>query len=109
MAAQIRQEINILDHVLSSLSGGASTANERALVDATQYNGTVTYYFEIVAKNVSASNENVTINLSTSGNTSINVPASTTDYTLFRSTGLTVVGQKLLLFKLTRLVQLVMF
>jgi len=44
----IRQEINILDGVLSAATGVFATSSEIIQLDTTQYNG-ATYYFEVVA------------------------------------------------------------
>src|SRR3990167_5015233 len=87
MAAQVRQEINILDHVLPSISGGNTISNEIAQLDTTQYNGTVTYYFEFVALNTNASvGYNVWLTAATDGTKgSTQIPANTSAYTLFRS------------------------
>lgn len=92
MAAQIRQEINILDTTLTS---GTSlvyflvAAAPVALLDTTQYNGTITYYFEVVAKNTHATNAyNVRLYNSSDGTVAtISIPANTTADTLFRSSG----------------------
>src|SRR3990167_7607345 len=91
MAAQVRQEINILDHVLPSISGGNTISNEIAQLDTTQYNGTVTYYFEFVALNTNASvGYNVWLTAATDGTKgSTSVPANTTAFTLFRSSAFT--------------------
>ena len=45
--AQIRQEINILDSVLS---GAGVSCLERVQLDTTKYSGTVSFYLEVVAK-----------------------------------------------------------
>ena len=88
--AQIRQEINIIDHLASSVAGSVSYPSERIYLDTSQYSGTVTYRFEVVAKNV-----NATINyrsdlwygpdtgVETNGPT---IPANTTSFTLFSTT-----------------------
>jgi hypothetical protein len=85
MAVQIRQEINILNHV----TGSANDDIERVLFDTTQYNGTVTYYFEVVAK-IASGSENVTLRRTgtTTDDATIAVTGSTV-YALFRSTAFT--------------------
>lgn len=52
----IRQEINIID---SNITGATDDA-ARVQLDTTQYNGTVTYYFEIVGS-VPSGSENITL------------------------------------------------
>src|SRR3990167_671497 len=91
MAAQLRQEINILDHILPSATGGTVSSNEIVQLDTTQYNGTVTYYFEFVALNTNASvGYNVWLTAATDGTKgSTSVPANTTAFTLFRSSAFT--------------------
>src|SRR3972149_1070470 len=61
---QIRQEINILDHNIAAAAAD-TTSNEIAQLDTTQYNGTVTYYFEVLCSKTSG--DNVTISLRRSG------------------------------------------
>lgn len=90
MAAQIRQEINILDHLFSS-GTGFSLSNERSYVDTTQYNGTVTAYFEIVANNTNpttASNVQLEEVVSRDTMATQSVPANT-GYTLYRTSSFT--------------------
>src|SRR3990167_942350 len=84
--AQIRQEINILDHLLAAASGSSATSLEIAQYDKNQYNGTQTAYFEIVARSTASIEFNVTLVGSTDGTVAtINVPTLTTSYILFRS------------------------
>jgi hypothetical protein len=55
--AQIRQEINILNQVISGTStsfDGGNGGVGKIYLDTTQYHGTVTYYFEVLAKSTSA-------------------------------------------------------
>src|SRR3990167_4031418 len=90
MAAQIRQEINILDHLMAGPSGSILLSNEKAQLDTTQYNGTGTYYFEIVS--YSSVSLAYTVQLQGSVDASlvtISVPTSTTTPTLFRSASFT--------------------
>ena len=84
MAAQIRQEINILDHPLVSISTGTVSCKEKFYYDTTQYNGTVLEYLEVLAINNDVTNKTVSL---TAGGTapSVIIPASTSSYTLFRS------------------------
>ena len=90
MAAKIRTEINILDHLLTAASGSSATSNEIALLDTTQFNGTVSYYFEIVADSTVSLEFTVTLVGATDGTlATITVPVLTTAYTLFRSTSFT--------------------
>lgn len=86
MAAKIRQEINILDHLLTATSGSSATSNERAQYDETRYGGTGTAYFEVVAYSDVSLAFDVTLVGATDGTVAtINVPTLTTTPTLFRS------------------------
>lgn len=85
--AQIRQEINVLDHIHSS--GGTAGTDERIQIDTSQYNGTVTYYFEIVAKNSGSASYTYKLYNGSSTFGSITVPNGTANYTLFRSSSFT--------------------
>src|SRR3990172_1578521 len=67
--AQIRQEINILDHVISASANGDTDSNEIVLLDTTQYNGTVTYYIEAVG--VNGGDGTATFNLLRSGTSTV--------------------------------------
>ena len=84
--AKIRQEINILDALLSAASGSAATSNEIILLDVDQYPGG-TFYFEIDAFSSLSLAFDVTLVGATDGTIStISVPTLTTAPTLFRST-----------------------
>ena len=86
MAAQVRQEISILTHLLTAATGATATSNEIVQYDETQYNGTVTAYFEIVAYSDTSLAFDVTLVGVTDGTVAtINVPTLTTAPTLFRS------------------------
>src|SRR3990167_4179672 len=64
MAAQIREEKNILDHNIEAAAAD-TTSNEITPLDTTQYNGTVTYYFEVLCSKTAG--DSVTISLRRSG------------------------------------------
>ncbi len=90
MAAKLRQEINILDSILTAASGSSATSNEIVSLDTTKYNG-ATYYFEILADSSVSLGFNVTLVGATDGTlATISVPVLTTAYTLFRSSSFTV-------------------
>jgi hypothetical protein len=86
--AKIRQEINILagESVADGLSGSAIVR-----LDTTQYNGTVTYYFEIIA--VTNSSSDCVVRLTRLGTTTddatITVGTSVTTKTRLRSSAFT--------------------
>ena len=86
--AQIRQELNINDRLnfanFSSVLGVIQ-------IDTTQYNGTVTYYFELVGKNTGGSDVTFTLRRvgTSTDDASITIPANTTNFTRFRSTSFT--------------------
>ena len=65
MAAQIRQEINLMDR--SFLAVADSTLTEIVQLDTSQYNGTVTYYFEVICSKSAGADG--TISLRRSGTT----------------------------------------
>src|SRR5258705_107316 len=48
--AIIRQEINISDVILNAPNATVVEASAVVQLDTTQYNGTVTYYFEVIGK-----------------------------------------------------------
>lgn len=64
--AQIRQEINITNAVLSGGSAGANSS-EIIQLDTAQYNGTVTFYFEAVGNRGGSGVNDVTITLRRNG------------------------------------------
>lgn len=78
--AKIRQEINILDHILTGT--GFTVSDEKVLWDKSQYNGTLTTYLEVIATNSGA-----TIDAIFDANTvnNVSIPGGTASYTLFRS------------------------
>lgn len=85
----IRQEINILDFILSAGSGSSNTSSETVQLDTTQYNG-ATYYFEIVADTTVSLSVDITLNGATDGTlATCNIPLLTTAYTLIRSASFT--------------------
>ncbi len=89
MANKIRQEINILDALLSAAGGASATSNEIRLLDINQYHG-ATFYFEIVADSTISISFNVTLNGATDGTlATCNVPLLTTAFTLIRSSSFT--------------------
>lgn len=89
--AIIRQEINILDRLANASILNAGSQGTVQL-DTTQYNGTITYYFEIVGFNTSATLDD-TFTLRRDGTTTddvtITIPKNTSTNTLFRSTTFT--------------------
>ncbi len=85
----IRQEINILDHILSAASGSSATSNEIVQFDTSQYNG-ATYYLEVVADSSVSLNFTVTLNGATDGTlATCTIPVLTTTYTRIRSASFT--------------------
>lgn len=89
--AKIRQEINILNSSYTSgtsltyyLNAGSTAAGQ---LDTSQYNGTVTYYHEVVATNTNASTAyNVSLYLSSIGSTgACSIPANSTSPVLVRT------------------------
>jgi hypothetical protein len=84
MAVQIRQEINILDH--STI--GSNDGLELVGLDTTQYNGTVTYYFEIVASN-SGADASVVLRRSNGIADDATITVSGSTVTLYRSSSFT--------------------
>ena len=54
---KVRQEINIIDNTLAT----SSTSGGIVQLDTTRYSGTVSYYFEVVTANSSASTDTVTL------------------------------------------------
>lgn len=88
---QIRQEINILDSILSVADGATGTSNEIVQLDTTQYNG-ASYYVEIVYNN-SGNAAGVLFSLRRNGTTTDDTVGSispgASNYTLSRSTSFT--------------------
>ena len=86
-ATAIRQEINILNSVLSATTGNAATSSERIQINGERYNG-ATYYFEVVTQSTLSLAYTVTLRNATSSAiiSTISVPTLTTAYTRLRST-----------------------
>src|SRR5436853_6536966 len=86
--ATIRQEINILNS--DFVASGSST--EIVQLDTNQYNGKVSYYFEIVANNTDAITDQ-TVNLQRSGtatnDATLTVVHNNSSYAVYRSTAFT--------------------
>ena len=82
--AQLRQEINILDTTLTTNTTSGVTTSVQ--LDTSKYNGTVTYYFEALAKNTNVSSSRTVLLSGGVTNPSLTIPANTTSYTLFRTT-----------------------
>lgn len=89
MATIIRQEINILDSILSAASGNSATSNEIVQLDTTKYTNP-TYYFEIVADTSISLATSVTLSGATDGTlATCTVPLLTTSFTRIRSSSFT--------------------
>ncbi len=86
--AIIRQEINILDSLLSAAGGASATSSEIVQLDTTQYNG-ATYYFEVVADSSVSLSFNVTLQRGATVDATCNIPLLTTAYTRVRSAAFT--------------------
>lgn len=86
MAVKIRQEINILDAILSAAGGSSATSNEIVQLDTTQYVNP-TYYFEAVADSTVSISFNVTLRRkgTSTDDATVNIPLLTTSYTRKRS------------------------
>src|SRR3990167_1901913 len=82
--AQIRQEINIIDGIITAAGDNHGIVQ----LDTTQYNGTVTYYFEVVAKVASGT---LTVALERVGTATqdATIDVTETSFTLKRSTAFT--------------------
>lgn len=107
MPATIRQEINIVDGELVTEAASAVVSISRVQLDTTQYNGTVTYYFEaegvrssvastpiMTLRRAGTSTDDATISLTASAGTyglfrsaSFTPPTGQTDYVAAFSTG----------------------
>jgi hypothetical protein len=85
--AQIRQEINITDTSYSDSTGGTDSS-EIILLDTTQYNGTVSYYFEVDARVIDIS-KNVTLRRKGTSTDDATVSVTATSNSLVRSTAFT--------------------
>lgn len=85
----IRQEINILDAILSAAGGSSATSKEIVQLDTLHYNG-ATYYFEIIGDSSISISFNVTLNGATDGTlATCNIPLLTTAYKRVRSNSFT--------------------
>lgn len=90
MAAQIRQEINITDAILTSTGGTRAISKEVVQMDTTQYNGTVTYYFEVLARATNTTNALAELlNSGGTAQTSVSITTADSTYRLYRSASFT--------------------
>ncbi len=86
---KIRQEINIIDGVLSATTGTYATSSARIQIDTTSYTS-ATYYFEIVAKTGSAVSTDVYLRNATTSATVATVTYSNANtYNIYRSSSFT--------------------
>lgn len=79
--------IELIDTGIASSTSAYTFENSRTSLDTNDYDGTVTYSFEIIAQSSDSSSR--TVNLLDSSNTvvaSISVPTSATNYTRYRTT-----------------------
>ena len=81
----IRQEINIIDGPVSSVSGSYATSSETVQVDPSQYNG-ATMYFEVVASTTSATNATIALVNASTGAITASVTINGTSHARYRST-----------------------
>ncbi len=83
---KIRQEINIVDTYVSSVSGSFATSSGIVQLDDTKYTSP-TYFFEVVASTSASIATQVFLRNATSSRTiaTIDIPAGTTSYTRLRS------------------------
>jgi len=88
---KIRQEINILDSILSATSGNYATSSEIVTLEPSKYTG-ATYYFEVVAKADGGAHFNVTLRNATSSEIVSTVDAFAISYRRFRSVAFTAPG-----------------
>ena len=89
MSVTIRQEINILDAILSAAGGSSATANELVQLDTTKYNNP-SYYFEVVADStVSISFAVILYHGAFTEVTRCTIPLLTTSYKRVRSAAFT--------------------
>jgi hypothetical protein len=75
--AKIRHEINLIDSLITATAD--ATSSEIVLLDTTQYSGTVTYYFEVVAKKGGAG-ENHYVSLIRVGTTTLDGTIATGNF-----------------------------
>src|SRR6185503_13433825 len=78
--AKIRQEINILDVLVTTTAGNTATSSAIVQLDTSQYSGTATYYFEVVASGGTGS----TVKLRRSGTTTDDASCATNNASLTR-------------------------
>jgi len=91
--SQLRHEINFQDGLITSVGSGDSDGKGIALVDLGQFNGTLTVYLEVLAKNTSATTDATAKWKDGTGTLgSVTVTKNTSAYTRFRSTAITVSG-----------------
>src|SRR3990167_9175266 len=105
MAVQIRQEINVIDHICGSNTSGVTVFSEIVQLDTTQYNGTVTYYIEFLAINTDSVDKAVSLAYGAGSGTAevtINITAGTSAYTLFRTSWTTSVAIRDLYLKIAQ-------
>jgi hypothetical protein len=90
-SAQIRQEINILDNVLTAATSNVATSSEIINVDPTKYSGTSTFYFEVVVKGSTSFTNTITLRRSggSADDCTLSGISLTTSYQLFRSSACT--------------------
>jgi len=89
---KIRHEINILNCSLSSSNSGFVHGPGLIYYDPAQYNGNLTCYLDVVAKNTDAAYDIVVTLVefpSETSEVSVTVPANTTNFTRFRSSSFT--------------------
>lgn len=86
----LRQEINILDAVLSAAGGSSATSNEIIQLDTTQYTSP-TYYFEVVADSTISITFTVTLRRSgtSTDDATCTIPLLTTSFKRIRSASFT--------------------
>ena len=80
--AQIRQEINIIDAILTSSDGAGTDQGARIYFDPALYSGSIAIYFEVVGKNASNQGQ-ATLNNGTTTYGTLN--PNTTTYTRYRT------------------------
>lgn len=83
--SQIRQEINLIDGQVTAAGVDSALTN----LDTSRYSGTVTYYFEVVAKVASGT---LTVNLRTGSTDVVGIGVSTTSFVRLRTVFTPAVG-----------------
>jgi hypothetical protein len=97
MAIKVRQEVNLIDNIYGSLNSGGVHTPPIAFVDPSMYSGTVTAYFEVVAKNLDVGAREIELYMDDQPNAQLNgssekalwINGSTTAWTRLRSTSFT--------------------